>query len=61
MNDEQRDKPYIAANGHKMVMGGQWSNSRQKMVYSSAWARCTDDCAACAAGGSPSDYCGEEW
>ena len=53
--------PYFAANGHKMVPGRMYSRNQGKNIPVFAWARCTDDCPACAGGDHPNDYAGEDW
>lgn len=50
----ENEKPYLAVNGHTMQACSQWAGGRP--IYSSAWATCTDDCAACQAGESPPDW-----
>lgn len=44
-----KEAPYLAANGHTMVMHPKYPNGRRPL-YSSAWTVCVDDCGACAAG-----------
>lgn len=56
--------PYRAANGHLMaapLVVGKHAEPGTPGRPVSAWAQCVDDCPACRAGGSPADYCNEEW
>jgi ethanolamine transporter EutH len=55
---------YVAANGHTMtapLVVGKHAGVGAVGRPVSAWARCVESCPACAAGGNPSDFCGEEW
>lgn len=55
----EQEKPYIAANGHKLVRFPHWvanTGYNPRPVYSSAWTECTSDCKACAHGEELPDW-----
>lgn len=52
---QEKERPYIAFNGHQMVQSPRYT-STGRIFYSSAFAVCVDACRACAAGDPLPDY-----
>ncbi|MFC0313544.1 hypothetical protein ACFQNE_03230 [Gordonia phosphorivorans] len=52
---QEKERPYFAVNGHKMVQSPSYTRTG-RIFYSSALAVCVDNCGACAAGDPLPDY-----